>query len=95
MEKNILTSLNKNNISIKQKNDQILSKEEKESNINDNNKINNFLDSDLLSTIQNFLDTNKENKDKEKEKEKIINDSNKMFFSSKKLKIRAELTNKN
>ena len=86
MEKNILTSLNKNNISIKQKNDQILSKEEKESNINDNNKINNFLDSDLLSTIQNFLDTNKENKDKEKEKEKIINDSNKMFFSSKKLK---------
>ena len=87
MEKNSLTSLNKNNTSIKQNYGQILlTKEEKENYINNNNnkniKINNFLDSDLLSTIQNFINSNKENK----EKEKVINNSNQMFFSSKNLK---------
>ena len=61
MEKNILTSLDKNNISIKQNDDQILAKEEKEKYINNNNrnKNNNFLDSEIFSNIQNFINANK------------------------------------
>ena len=87
MEKNILTSINKNNASIKQNDDKMLAKEEKENYINNSNntKINNFLDSELLSTIQNFINTNKENKEKEKEK-KINDELNKQFFLSKRLK---------
>ena len=89
-KKNNLSSLNKNNTSNNQNNEQILSKveKEKENYINNNNnnlnsnKMNIFLDSELLSTIQNFVNTNKENKDKEK----IIKDSKNKFFSSKKLK---------
>ena len=87
MEKNIYTSINKNNSSIKQNDEQKLTKEEKENSINNNNnnnnKINNFLDSDLLSTIQNFINANMKNKEKEK---KINNETNKQFFSSKRLK---------
>ena len=87
MEKNILTSINKNNASIKQNDDKMLAKEEKENYINNSNntKINNFLDSELLSTIQNFINANKENKEKEKEK-KINDELNKQFFSSQRLK---------
>ena len=86
MEKNILTSINKNNTSIKQNNEKMLAKEEKENYINNNNniKINSFLDSELLSTIHNFINSNKENK--EKEKEKIKDEPYKQFFSSKRLK---------